>query len=201
MRTTRTKITGRGARGRAAPTSTSVAPSTRPGAEPPTARRRRRHGADHPGEYEVDEADLTITDPDQGDRTVDIAVWYPRTGGPFPLVVFAHGFGTSPDNYADFLAGLASSGHVVAAPRSFSTQATSSSAVDRADRVPGAGGRRRPADPGPGSEEPPAEPGAVGDGFDFNGQRLDLVAAIDVVLGQRPAGRAAGAGGEPRRSW
>jgi len=128
------------------------------------------NAVDHPGEYAVDETELTITDPEQDDRTVDIEVWYPHTGAPFPLVVFAHGFGTSPDNYADFLGGLASSGHVVAAPRSFTTQAFRAQEADP------------PADQPPG-DEPAPEPGAAGDGFDFNGQRLDLVAAIDVLLG------------------
>jgi pimeloyl-ACP methyl ester carboxylesterase len=140
------------------------------------------NAVDHPGEYAVDETELTINDPDQDDRTVDLAVWYPSTGGPFPLVVFAHGFGTSPDNYVDFLAGLASSGHVVAAPRPFSAEAAFSSfaVVETAFRAQEAD---PPADPEPGSDEPLAEPGAAGDGFDFNGQRLDLVAAIDVLLG------------------
>lgn len=144
-----------------------------------------RQGAstpDHPGEYQVDETELTITDPAEDDRTVDIAVWYPHTGGPFPLVVFAHGFGTSPDNYGDFLASLASSGHVVVAPRSFSTRASFSFPVivetafrtQEADPLP---------DPQAATDEPAPEPGNEGDGFDFNDQRLDLVAAIDVVLG------------------
>jgi pimeloyl-ACP methyl ester carboxylesterase len=140
---------------------------------------------DHPGEYEVDEIELTISDPAEGDRAVDIAVWYPHTGGPFPLVVFAHGFGTSPDNYADFLAGLASAGHVVVAPRSFSTSVSSGfpGVQETAFRV-------QEDDPTPapdaGTDEPPPVSGNEGDGFDFNSQRLDLVAAIDVVLGPDP---------------
>ena len=88
-------------------------------ATPTIAPRGRNAGAGAaavPGEYAVDQTELTITDPDQGDRTVDIEVWYPHAGGRFPLVVFAHGFGTNPDDYADFLTGLAGSGHVVAAP-------------------------------------------------------------------------------------
>ena len=152
---------------------------------------------DHPGEYAVDESELTITDPEQDDRVVDLAVWYPHDGGPFPLVVFAHGFGTSPDNYADFLAGLASSGHVVAAPRPFATQST---VVGRHRRT---AFRAQESDPAPEpatGDEPAPEPGPVGDGFDFAGQRLDLVAAIDVLRGPGRARRAPWPGRAARRS-
>ena len=98
-------------------------------------------------------------------------VWYPHRDGPFPLVVFAHGFATSPDDYADFLIGVASAGYVVAAPGSFVLQALRSE-----DPEP---------DPAaePGSDEPLPAPGPAGDGFDFAGQRRDLVATIDVLEG------------------
>jgi predicted dienelactone hydrolase len=160
-----------------------VAPSTTSGKSATVTPAARV--ADHLGEYEVVQSELTITDPALDDRAVDIAVWYPRTGGPFPLVVFAHGFGTSPDNYGDFLASLASAGHVVVAPRSFSTRASSGfpSVVETAFRT-------QEADPSPapeaGTDAPPPVSGSGGDGFDFNDQRLDLVAAIDVVLGPDP---------------
>lgn len=39
-----------------------------------------------------------------------------RLGGPFPLVVFGHGFNSSPDHYAGLLHAWASAGYVVAAP-------------------------------------------------------------------------------------
>jgi fermentation-respiration switch protein FrsA (DUF1100 family) len=39
-----------------------------------------------------------------------------RLGGPFPLIVFGHGFNASPDRYATLLHAWASAGHVVAAP-------------------------------------------------------------------------------------
>src|SRR4051812_28065228 len=39
--------------------------------------------ADHPGEYAVDEIELTISDPDEEDRVVAVAVWYPDARGPF----------------------------------------------------------------------------------------------------------------------
>ncbi|MFI5046299.1 MAG: hypothetical protein ACHQIG_04475, partial [Acidimicrobiia bacterium] len=45
-------------------------------------------------------------------------VWYPavRDQAPYPLVIFAHGFGVGPDDYAPLLARIASAGYVVAAP-------------------------------------------------------------------------------------
>ncbi len=39
-----------------------------------------------------------------------------QANGPYPLIVFAHGFGATPDTYADLLAHWASAGYVVAAP-------------------------------------------------------------------------------------
>jgi dienelactone hydrolase len=45
------------------------------------------------------------------------SVWYPSDGGgPFPLVVFAHGYGVTPANYAPLLRRIAAAGYVVAAP-------------------------------------------------------------------------------------
>jgi dienelactone hydrolase len=63
-------------------------------------------------------------------RTVPTEVWYPAsTGdqaaanatpdtahGPFPLVLFAHGYAVTPDFYAPLLARWAAAGYVVAAP-------------------------------------------------------------------------------------
>lgn len=43
-------------------------------------------------------------------------VWRPKAQGRYPLVVFAHGFNTSPTSYRLFLSGLASDGYIVAAP-------------------------------------------------------------------------------------
>ena len=39
-----------------------------------------------------------------------------RRGGPYPLIVFAHGLGGAPEDYSSVLAGWASAGFVVAAP-------------------------------------------------------------------------------------
>jgi dienelactone hydrolase len=65
-------------------------------------------------------------------RTLPTEVWYPATGasggdpapdappdtehGPFPLVLFAHGYAVTPDFYAPLLARWAAAGYVVAAP-------------------------------------------------------------------------------------
>ncbi len=66
-------------------------------------------------------------------RTLETTVLYPvagadrtalhrgavadRADGPYPLIVFAHGFGSAPDGYLAILQQWASAGYVVAAPR------------------------------------------------------------------------------------
>ena len=68
--------------------------------------------------------DLTRGIPAFGDfpgtaiRPIPTSVWYPtdRAHGPYPLVVFAPGFGADPGSYAPLLARIASVGYVVAAP-------------------------------------------------------------------------------------
>lgn len=51
-------------------------------------------------------------------RALTTLVWYPdvRTGGPWPVVVFAHGFEVGPDPYAALCEAWAAAGYVVAAP-------------------------------------------------------------------------------------
>ena len=49
-------------------------------------------------------------------RALPTQVWSPGGPGPFPLVVFVHGYDTGPLEYARFCSTLASSGYVVAAP-------------------------------------------------------------------------------------
>jgi fermentation-respiration switch protein FrsA (DUF1100 family) len=65
-----------------------------------------------------------------GDRPLPVTVWYPGTGEPggtpqhavkpaagrFPIVVFSHGLGGQPDDYAPLLSRWAAAGFVVAAP-------------------------------------------------------------------------------------
>lgn len=50
-------------------------------------------------------------------RPVETFVRYPAVGGPYPLIVFGHGFALSPATYAALLNAWASAGYVVAAPR------------------------------------------------------------------------------------
>jgi dienelactone hydrolase len=51
-------------------------------------------------------------------RTLPTSVWYPadKQNGPYPLVVFAHGYGVTPATYAALLSRIAQAGYVVVAP-------------------------------------------------------------------------------------
>jgi fermentation-respiration switch protein FrsA (DUF1100 family) len=51
-------------------------------------------------------------------RALTTLVWYPATtaGGPWPVVVFAHGFEVGPDPYVALCEAWAAAGYVVAAP-------------------------------------------------------------------------------------
>ncbi len=50
------------------------------------------------------------------ERALPTEVWSPTRPGPYPLVVFVHGYDTGPLDYSRFCSALASSGYVVAAP-------------------------------------------------------------------------------------
>ena len=61
--------------------------------------------------------------PAKSSRTLVTTVWYPAResaggsgNGPYPLIVFAHGLGGSPQEYAQLLRSWAGAGYVVAAP-------------------------------------------------------------------------------------
>jgi dienelactone hydrolase len=95
----------------------------------------------------------------QPDRTLATTVWYPATGpaapvapgpitagtgatparklGPFPLIVFAHGFGTAPDlsEYRAILEQWAAAGYVVAAPLFPLTRGDAPGGADLSDYV------------------------------------------------------------------
>jgi dienelactone hydrolase len=49
-------------------------------------------------------------------RTLPTWVWKPSSGGPWPLIVFAHGFDVNPLTYQTLLSAWAAAGYVVAAP-------------------------------------------------------------------------------------
>ena len=59
--------------------------------------------------------------PEKPSRILVTTIWYPIRGsgsaeGPYPLIVFAHGLGGSPQDYQRLLSVWAAAGYVVAAP-------------------------------------------------------------------------------------
>jgi dienelactone hydrolase len=63
--------------------------------------------------------------PGKSSRTLVTTIWHPSQasgstaasgGGPYPLIVFAHGLGGSPEDYQQLLTAWAAAGYVVAAP-------------------------------------------------------------------------------------
>jgi dienelactone hydrolase len=66
-------------------------------------------------------------------RTLPTYLWSPTGTGPYPLVVFAHGYDSGPLGYARFCSELASSGYVVAAPSFPLEDPSRGFGLDRAD--------------------------------------------------------------------
>jgi dienelactone hydrolase len=58
-----------------------------------------------------------------------------RTGGPYPLIVFGHGFAVTPRTYAHLLRGLARAGYVVAAPEFPLASADAPGGPDESDLI------------------------------------------------------------------
>jgi len=56
--------------------------------------------------------------PGSSTRVLPTTVWYPvdKQHGPYPLVMFAHGYGVTPSTYAALLSRIAQAGYVVVAP-------------------------------------------------------------------------------------
>lgn len=51
-------------------------------------------------------------------RELETTIWYPSEGeGPFPLVLFSHGYQATPEDYVELIGSWAATGMVVAAPR------------------------------------------------------------------------------------
>jgi predicted dienelactone hydrolase len=86
--------------------------------------------------------------PAQPGRTLVTTIYYPSSAaptpeapapppaaGPFPLIVFAHGYATTAAAYAPLLRGLATGGYVVAAPDFPGTSTTNPGAANRADTL------------------------------------------------------------------
>ncbi|MBK5289765.1 MAG: alpha/beta fold hydrolase, partial [Acidimicrobiia bacterium] len=89
-------------------------------------------------------------DPPPGPRVLETTIYYPArgtgggvptddppiaNGGPFPLIVFAHGFSASPSVYAGLTAEWARAGYVVAVPRFPGSNAAAVGGPDAGDYV------------------------------------------------------------------
>ena len=62
---------------------------------------------------QVAQTDWTLVDPERDDREVPCMVWYPTEfPGPYPAVVFAHGFVMAPDDYEGLVEALVQVGYV-----------------------------------------------------------------------------------------
>lgn len=61
------------------------------------------------------EATARLIDSARG-KTLTVRVFYPRDGGPYPLIVFSHGYGGTPAAYQSFLTAWAAHGYVIVAP-------------------------------------------------------------------------------------
>ena len=132
--------------------------------------------------YGVDELELTFTDPALGDRNVDVVAWVPRASAGLSCRVRprvrdgSRGLLRLPFR-------LASRGFVVVARVRYPTRLASAfRGGGGGSRARGGSGERfraRTADEDPGV-------GGGGTVFDFDDQRLDVVASIDVMLGPDP---------------
>ena len=97
----------------------------------------------------VNEAAPLVGDPVAGGRELATTVFYPatgpsgaspaadaapdRAGGPFPLIVFSHGLGGSPEGAAAVLSSWAGAGYVVAAPAFPNTSTNATGGIDPGD--------------------------------------------------------------------
>lgn len=68
-------------------------------------------------------------------RKLATVVRWPATGGPYPLVLFSHGFALTPADYAPLLQTIAAAGYVVAAPIFPLTNARAAGGPNEADLV------------------------------------------------------------------
>jgi len=106
-----------------------------------------------PGPYGVGMQVMTFVDESRGDWEVDTYIWYPvdktkgtplrygslvlkdappdRSGAPYPLIVYSHGWLGVPGEWPKAIEHLASHGYVVAAPQHHDTQPFRYELVDR----------------------------------------------------------------------
>jgi predicted dienelactone hydrolase len=68
-------------------------------------------------------------------RSLETVVRYPATGGPYPLIVFAHGYALTPETYSRLLGAWARAGYVVAAPAFPLERAGARGGPDQSDLV------------------------------------------------------------------
>ena len=62
---------------------------------------------------QVAQTDWNLVDPERDDREVPCMVWHPaESSGPYPAVVFAHGFVMAPDDYEGLAEALVEAGYV-----------------------------------------------------------------------------------------
>lgn len=119
----------------AAPPTTTVPPATTLPAAATPLRVDRTYALGVREETYVDPTRPTSAAgafPGAPDRTFPVTIWYPavglpdapavadappdRSGGPYPLVLFAHGWAVPPEFFAELLVRWAAAGYVVAAP-------------------------------------------------------------------------------------
>jgi dienelactone hydrolase len=130
-----------------APTSvrtSSAPPPSAPAPEPPTTARTVPSTVPAGPPYPIGEVTLALVDQSRptvsagrtisATRALTTLVWFPRTTGRWPLVVFAHGFQVSPQPYTTLLESWASHGYVVAAPEfPLTDQAVAGPYLDESD--------------------------------------------------------------------
>lgn len=91
-------------------------------------------------------------------KDLDIAIGYPSRGGPFPVIVFSHGYGVTPQLYEPLVSYWTANGYVVIRPAHADAGALREmmrDAVREAFDQPAPGDRNRRQQPAP--QAPPAE--------------------------------------------
>lgn len=68
------------------------------------------------GQFAVEVADGLSLEDRERPRKLSVKVYYPKTGGPFPVIVFSHGFGADKDAFGPIGKHWASHGYVVIHP-------------------------------------------------------------------------------------
>jgi predicted dienelactone hydrolase len=88
-----------------------------------------RAGYGEPAPFVSERIEETILHDAKRDKDLTVSIDYPKAPGPFPVIVFSHGFGGSKDAYRSLTASWAAHGYVVVKP----THADSSTVDDIRD--------------------------------------------------------------------